>query len=116
MKIVGLGFKEINKIRSGDNVRKFNTDLFTFIYHRDVNFGCIMVVRKKLIKLAVKRNKVRRRMRVALLNIAANCGVKCMIIAKRGFEFMDFDSIRLNIDMFFQYISRKYIKFNETNL
>ena len=116
MKIVGLRFKEINKIRFGDDVRKFNTDLFTFIYHRDVDFGCIMVIRKKLIKLAVKRNRVRRRMRVALLNVAVNCGVKCMIIAKKSFEFMDFDSIRLNIDMFFQYIFRKYIKFNEANL
>jgi ribonuclease P protein component len=116
MKILGLKFKEVNKIRSGDNVRKFNTDLFTFIYHYDANFGCIMVVRKKLIKLAVTRNKIRRRIRSALSKGAVNCCVKCMIIAKKGVEFMDFYSISLNIDMFFQYISRKYIKSIETDL
>ena len=106
MKIVGLKFKEINKIRSGDNIRKFNTDLFTFIYHYDNTFGCSIVVKKKLVKLAVKRNKIRRRVRVALLKLV-DCGIKLMIISKKTFEYMNFLDICSNIDIFFQYISRK---------
>ena len=106
MKIVGLKFKEISRIRSGENIRKFNTDLFTFIYHHDSRFGCSIVIRKKLVKLAVSRNKIRRRIRVALSGFV-NCGIKCMIISKGSFESMNFEDIRSNIDVFFQYILRK---------
>lgn len=108
MKIVGLKFKEINKIRCGENIRKFNTDLFTFIYHYDINFGCSIVIRKKLVKLAVNRNKIRRRIRVALSKLV-NLGIKFMIISKKTIEFMTFIEICENIDVFFNYISRKLI-------
>ena len=106
MKIVGLNFKEVNKIRSGDSVRKFNTDLFTFIYRQDVSFGCAIVVKKKMIKLAVQRNKVRRRIRVNLCKLT-HYGIKLMLISRKGFEYMGFQSICENIELFLRYISRK---------
>lgn len=106
MRIKGLTFKEIGNIRSTKNVHRFNTDLFTFLYTYDLTLKCTIVVKKKIIKLAVKRNKIRRRIR-SILSKYGEYGLCIMMIGRKTFEDMSFDNISSDIDLFFKYINRK---------
>lgn len=102
-----MTFKEIEAIRSGKNVNRYNSDLFTFFYIYNTNkIRCTIVVKKKMIKLAVKRNKIRRRIR-AVMEKYVEYPLCIMMICKRDFDYMTFDRIKTDINMFFTYVNRK---------
>ncbi len=104
MRIYGLNFKEINYIRG--NNKKFHTDLFLFLYNFSDDFKCTIVVKKKLVKQAVNRNRARRRIRSIMQNYT-NCGVRIMLIAKVNLDDVHYEDIKSNILIFFQYLLSK---------
>lgn len=117
MRVKGMNFKEIQCIRAKN--KKYGCDIFFAMYSKSVNFKCTIVIKKKLIALAVTRNKIRRRIRSIIQQVLKKTilNVHIMIILNKNnlkqlncnencLEIYSFNNLQLYLNTFFDFIEK----------
>lgn len=100
MRISGMNFKEMAMMRNQS--KRYSCDIFSIIYKPSILFKSTIIIKKIRIQLAVKRNKIRRRVRFILQEIYKKYSPKfhLIIIINKSYDQCLFDVLHNKIHEF----------------